>query len=115
MLLKTKFTNQLKAEALKRNMRVDFFLRNISVNGEKRGCSGHIVNKENGVCVYVNTEGTDYISSTDSLKKIVMYRFAKDAADFSSNSLKHGYNRWCSENKLAASVMELLEREDLYL
>jgi hypothetical protein len=30
--------------------------KNISINGEKRGCNGHITNLENGVCVYIDTE-----------------------------------------------------------
>ncbi len=50
MILVTKLKNEIKKEL----PNAEFDLRNISVNGEKRGCSGFIIN--DGVIVYVNTE-----------------------------------------------------------
>lgn len=107
MLLKTKLTNQLNTAAIAQEMEIEIFLKNISINGVKRGCSGHIVNKTTGACVYVDTETFCY----SPLAGKAMYRLARDTKDFSSNSLKNGYNRWATEEDLASAVILLLKRE----
>ena len=107
MLLKTKLTNQLKAEAEKQNTDIEIILKNISVNGSKRGCSGHVINKSTGSCVYLNTEASVYGPLSDK----VMYRLARDNKDYSSNSLKNGNNRWCKPDELASLVIHTLATE----
>lgn len=107
MLLKTKLTNQLCEEAKKQNINIEVILKNISVNGSKRGCSGHVINNYTGSCVYLNTEASVYGPLSDK----VMYRLAKDAKDYSSNSLKNGNNRWCKPENLASSVIHTLSTE----
>lgn len=107
MLLKTKLTNQLCEEAEKQGVNIEIVLKNISVNGSKRGCSGHVINNSTGSCVYLNTEASVYGPLSDK----VMYRLAKDAKDYSSNSLKNGNNRWCKPEDLASSVIHTLSTE----
>lgn len=107
MLLKTKLTNQLKKEAFEQGIRIEIYLNNISVNGTKTGCSGHVVNSMTCGCVYLNTEG----SVLSSLAGKSMFRLARDTKDWSSNSLKNGYNRWVKDENLASSVISVLKRE----
>ena len=107
MLLKTKLTNQLKALAASWGVELEMHLKNISVNGEKRGCYGHVVNLSTGSCVYVDTEGSCYAP----LSGKSMYRLAKDANDYSSNSLRNGYNRWVEDADLARAVFVLTMTE----
>lgn len=76
--LKTKLKNQICKRLPEKDLK--FKLSNISVNKEKRGCSGHITYLPTGRCVYVNTEPI----STNPDKLI--YRYAKDDTDYSSNS-----------------------------
>ena len=107
MLLKRKLENQLKSEAVKRGMKIETFIKNISVNGVKRGCAGFVANKISGSCAYINTEGSCYAP----LSGKSMYRLARDTKDFSSVSLRNGNNRWTEDANLASSVIFLLERE----
>ena len=107
MLLKTKLTHQLNATAMAQGIEIEIFLKKISINGVKRGCTGHVVNKTTGTCVYVDTETFCY----SPLAGKAMYRLARDTKDFSSTSLKNGYNRWVTEEDLASSVILLLKRE----
>lgn len=107
VFLKTKLTNQLKAKANEYGIELEFHLKNISINGDKRGCSGHVVNKANGVCVYINTEGS-VLSSLDGKS---MYRLAADIRDYSSNGLRNGNNRWSMHTALADNVIEVLMKE----
>jgi hypothetical protein len=70
-------------------------LKNISVNGDKRGCSGFI--SLAGAIVYVNTEvlGGGYL-----------YRTAAHLKDYTG-----GPNRWAKDlDTLVAGVNELLAR-----
>lgn len=106
-LLSTKLKNQLKKEAEAQDVSIDIFIQNISVNGEKRGCDGHIVNKGNGSCVYLNTEESCY----SPLHGKAMYRLAEKPKDWSSNGLKNGFNRWCKTENLAKEVIYLLKTE----
>ena len=55
---------------------LDFSIKNILVNGNKRGCSGFVRNKENGVVVYVMTE----VSAYGGIGYLV--RYARDEKDF---------------------------------
>ena len=56
------------------NLQLEFHLKNISINGEKRGCSGFIRNINNNSIVYVNTEG----SKRTGKFRDYLYRYADD-------------------------------------
>lgn len=107
MLLKTKLKNLLLAEATKQEIELEFYLKNISINGVNKGCSGHVVNKNTGSCVYLTTEESAY----GPLQGKAMYRLAKDTKDFSSNGLKNGNNRWVRMGDIAIAVARLLATE----
>ena len=86
LILSTKLKNQFSPAHL-------VALKNISVNGDKRGCSGFI--SLGGVIVYVNTEvlGGGYL-----------YRTAKHLKDYSG-----GVNRYARDlPSLVAGVNQLL-------
>ena len=83
LILAIKLKNALKKANEKYGYDLKFDIKNIIINGAKRGCSGFVTNTQNGSCVYTNTERT-CVSHLG-----VMYRYAKDNKDF------HGYcNRW---------------------
>lgn len=99
--------SQKLKNAIRRHKRGDeciFNLRNITINGVKRGCSGHI--RLGNRCVYVNTERSCYGPLSDKF----MYRVAIDEKDYSGNG---GRNQWCGDTaeELADAVMVLLCKE----
>ena len=104
VLLKTKLANQIKAEAEKYHMPVIINLKNIKVNGQNRGCSGHITNVYSGGCVYVDTEGSSY----GPLAGKSMCRYALNDKDYSSTNLINGNNRWYKTEEIAKYVVALL-------
>lgn len=73
-LLKTKLKNQICKHIPEQNLK--FQLKNININGEKRGCSGHITYLPTNRCIYVNTE--------HSVSSKLLFRFAKDENDWTS-------------------------------
>ena len=81
LILSTKLRNALKASGL--SLRFD--LKNIVINGVKRGCSGFVTNEQTGTIVYVNTEGPCGFTPK------YMFRFADNDRDDT------GYhNRWAN-------------------
>jgi hypothetical protein len=73
------------------------FLKNISVNGDKRGCSGFI-QRDNAI-VYVNTERCGSLG--------YMYRTAKHLKDYSG-----GVNHWAKDlDSLVDGVNSLLRQQ----
>ncbi len=77
MLLATKFKNEIKKATGIDNL--EFRLKNISVNGQKRGCSGFIYNPLLDVYVYVNTEPSCY-------QNLTICRYAKDFKDYTGET-----------------------------
>lgn len=80
----------------------EYHLKNININGVKRGCSGFIRNPETGKTVYIDTEfvcGNCY----KPLENKVMFRTAKNLKDYSG-----GINQWCTENELVDKVVKAL-------
>ncbi len=71
MLLATRLKNAIKREMPEAN--IEFVLHNINVNGRKLGCSGFVVNKDNGMVMYVTTETT---------RLRYLYRRAKSTSDY---------------------------------
>lgn len=103
MLLKTKFVNQLTRLIDKNDLRIT--VKNILINGSRRGCSGHITYLPTGRCVYIDTE------SALTMPGKLLYRYAMDEKDFSSNRPGHSFpNLYTSEDNLAESVARLLLR-----
>lgn len=100
-ILATKLRNAIKR--LPFGDKCVFTLKNIIINGEKRGCSGFVSlgNRH----VYVSTEECAYSPFSDTC----MYRVATDTKDFSG---KGGYNQWCIANPdvLAQCIMRCFER-----
>jgi hypothetical protein len=69
-------------------------LKNIAVNGNKRGCSGFI--ERGGAIVYVNTEPCGSLG--------YMYRTAAHMKDYTG-----GVNRWAKDlDSLVAGINQLL-------
>ena len=99
-------TTKLKNAINKRISGMEFYLSQITVNGNKRGTSGFIKNPENGLIIYVNTEGIKW----DGKGRQYMYRYADSVRDHSS--LKYR-NRWAySLDELAENIVNLLQEPD---
>lgn len=103
LILATKLRNAFKKANKKYNYDLQFDIKNIVINGEKRGCSGFVTNKENGSCVYVDTE------KPCCLNLGIMYRYADNNKDFMGYS-----NRWTGRNydtdSLANVILSLLDK-----
>ena len=99
LILSTKLKNAINSHA--NGMDLTFTLKNISINGSKRGCSGFIRNNVNGSVVYVNTEEVFLTSVTR-----YMYRYAYDELDYT------GYrNRWAKTlDELASAICTCLHK-----
>lgn len=81
---------------------LEFHLRNVTINGVKRGCSGHVKNTETGHVVYINTEKSCYQPLSDKN----LYRVARDIKDYGG---AHSRNRWATDCSLAQDVVNLLK------
>lgn len=101
IILSTKLRNAINKKN-NNNLQLEFHLKNISVNGEKRGCSGFIRNTDNNSIVYVNTEGIKWAGKS----RDYLYRYADDLKDYT------GYrNRWAdSLDNLTENILMLLEK-----
>jgi len=99
-ILAVKAKNAIKRSAEAAGVKVDFSIKNIMVNGYKRGCSGFVVNPENNSIVYLNTEE----SCLSSLPPF-LYRYADSVKDYT------GYhNRFAkSLEECADSIVKLLK------
>ena len=95
MLLSVKLKNGLTSLAEQMGMDITTHLKNITVNGQKRGCSGFVTCGES--CVYVTTEHSCYGPISDKS----MCRYAKNTEDFSSNGLKNGNNQFVADDLVA--------------
>jgi len=94
-LLMTKLKNQLH----KINPDYECHLRNINVNGQKRGCSGFVVNPENGRVVYVDTESSVY----EPLANQSLIRYAEHTRDY-----RGGQNNYCPTDNTAQAIHKML-------
>lgn len=103
LILAVKLKNALKKANEKYGYDLKFDIKNIIVNGAKRGCSGFVTNTQNGSCVYTNTERTCCANLG------VMYRYADNNKDYTGY-----YNRWTGRvytvDSLATEILELLGR-----
>lgn len=76
----------------------EFHLNNISINGDKRGCSGFIKNSINNKIVYVNTE------TSPLLQNKLLIRYAKSLTDYTGEQ-NHFTN---SKDKLTEMIITML-------
>ncbi len=97
VILPTKIKNAIIKIAP--NLNLDFKLKTIKVNDDKRGCSGFVINKDNNSIVYINTEKSTYMQS-------YLYRYADSDRDYT------GYhNRFAATlDELAASIANMLTK-----
>ena len=96
LILSTKLKNAINQHA--EGMDLVFTLKNININGSKRGCSGFVRNNANGPVVYVCTE-------EPCLSNLYyMYRYADHEKDYT------GYhNRWANSlEELASAICRCL-------
>ena len=101
-LLMTKLKNKLKGIG---NYEIE--LKNISINGRKTGCSGFILNPENGVVVYVNTEGISWIGQ----KHKNLVRFARDMKDYGG---AHSRNEFATDDEIEIKIASMLNAKKRY-
>lgn len=104
MLLATKLKNRILLAADQNDLPLKFYLKNISVNGRKVGCSGFVVSVQSGACIYVDTEHSVFGPLSDKC----LYRYAKDIRDFSSTGLRNGWNFFCTEDALPGNILRML-------
>ena len=96
MLLSTKLCNEIKKV---HPVGLEYYMKNISINGAKRGCSGFIKNTDNARIVYINTEKSSY----EPMKEKNLLRTARDLTDYTG-----GYNQYATDDSIAAAVVRLL-------
>ena len=97
LILTTKLKNAINKQG--GDMPLQFTLKNITINGAKRGCSGFVRNLDNNTVVYINTE-EPCLSNLH-----YMYRYADHEKDYT------GYhNRWANSlDELAKAIINLLK------
>ena len=102
IILRTKLRNAINKQNNNKN-NLTFKLKNITINGAKKGCSGFIINNDNSTVIYVNTEGITWSNQPTKY----MYRYAKDDKDYT------GYtNRWATGlDNLAKLIVKHIEEE----
>lgn len=106
LVLSVKLRNSILREADKKEICAEVFLKNTSINGVKRGCSGFVRNKNTGTCVYVDTESSCY----GPLSGKTLVRFAYDTKDYSSTRIKNGSNQFVESNPevISKKIVEML-------
>lgn len=77
----------------------EYHLRNFSINGNKRGCYGFVVNPTNGKIVYLNTEESCYAPFHNQ----VIWRSAAHLEDY-----RGGRNRWSDVKTFAHDIANYL-------
>lgn len=96
IILKTALKNAVVRKNRANNY--EFHLNNISINGNKRGCSGFIKNSINNKIVYVNTE------TSPLLQNKLLIRYAKSLTDYTGE-----HNRFAkSKDELTAMIIAML-------
>jgi hypothetical protein len=78
----------------------EYYLKNIVINGAKRGCSGFVKNPKNGKIIYLTTEP---IWSTDVR---LMYRYAQDLKDWGG---RNSVNNWADPKIFIMCIHKCLQ------
>ena len=96
LILSTKLKNSLIK--LAKDMNLEYSFKNISINGQKRGCSGFVRNPSTNTTVYISTEPI-YCG--------FLRRYAKDMKDYGGiHSINH-FSK--SLSQLASDVYSMLQ------
>lgn len=82
------------------NADLEFKLDNISINGQKKGCSGFVRNTENGRTIYVNTEYCIHQNLG------YMYRFCDGFKDYGNLRYRNRFSR--TEGDLIKGIVDCL-------
>lgn len=100
VILTTKLKNAIIRHA--NGMNLKFTIKNVIVNGEKRGCCGFIRNLDNNSVVYTTAE--------DSCAKWLtyLYRRADDEKDFGSRRWRNQWTKQKDVDELAACICKML-------
>lgn len=100
LILSTKLKNAIVKKAGSRAKNLTFSLKNISINGNKRGCYGFIKNEKNGSIIYVDTEGSCLANLN------YLFRYAYSFHDY------RGYrNHWANIlDELTTEILNMLEK-----
>ena len=77
------------------------YLKNISINGVKTGCSGFVKNTITGKIAYLCTEHSVYGPVSDKS----YYRTAENMDSYLSG---HGFNNFCKDDELVENVIVLI-------
>ena len=104
MITALKLKRAIMKEAEKKHLNVECFLKNSTLRGINEGAYGHVINISSGGCLYVDAT----IRVLSSLNGKVLYRWAKNKKDWSSSSVKNGFNQWVSEEKAAETIINTL-------
>lgn len=94
LILMTKFKN-----AMQKNGNFEYKIRNININGTKRGCSGFVTNPANHVTVYF---------TTDESLPANMCRYARDTKDFVGDT--NLYTATKTLDNLVSYILDLLSK-----
>ena len=78
----------------------EFKLKNIIVNGQKRGCSGFIRNPKNGLIFYVDTETVSY---GGFFQDKILLRYASSMSNYCGER-----NQWIEQNRVCQAIVNLL-------
>lgn len=100
LILSTKLKNALLKKADVQTHELTISLKNITINGIKKGCYGFIKNEKNSSIVCVNTEGSCLASLN------YMFRYADSFNDH------RGYmNHWANSlDELTDEILQLLKK-----
>lgn len=96
--MKTLLAVKLKRELLAVNAGLTVQLKNVTVNGEKMGCSGFVTDPGTGRIIYINT---DHNHSTNHR---ALFRVALHDKDF-----RGGINHFAEYGELAEEAVDLLK------
>lgn len=102
-ILSTKLKNAF--DKLEDSDKYSMSFKNISVNGDKRGCSGFITNLENDVCVYIDTESVTNLG--------MLYRYAEREGEYTggNNHFAHSLEEIIKETRRMLENPQNAERE----
>ena len=97
-MMNNNYLSALKVKNMFKGLAYEFKLRNIDVNGQKRGCSGFIVNTVTNKIVYIDTEPCFNAAGLYGNKNnAVMLRSAESLKDYHG-----GMNQWSSIEGIVA-------------
>lgn len=104
--MQSNFIGSIKVKNLFKGMNFKCEIKNISINGQKRGCSGFITNLDTGKVCYITTEpffdGKNGSGLYGNRNMAIMMRTAKDTRDFHG-----GFNNWLPFSDIIAVAQRL--------